>query len=114
MYLENMEKTHIYILGIESSCDDTSAAVIRDGVLLSNVTASQAVHEASIFISSYKQHPSMFVKGLYLVGNFGVGKTYLLGAIAKKLAEDGYDTCLLYVDKYTKGHRPKDEMVYFN
>ena len=34
------------ILGIESSCDDTSAAVIRDGILLSNVTASQAVHEA--------------------------------------------------------------------
>ena len=39
-------KDNIYILGIESSCDDTSAAVIRDGVLLSNVTASQAVHEA--------------------------------------------------------------------
>lgn len=36
----------IYILGIESSCDDTSAAVIKDGILLSNVTASQAVHEA--------------------------------------------------------------------
>ncbi len=34
------------ILGIESSCDDTSAAVIRDGVLLSNVIASQKVHEA--------------------------------------------------------------------
>lgn len=41
-----MEKEHIIILGIESSCDDTSAAVVRDGVLLSNVTASQAVHEA--------------------------------------------------------------------
>ena len=36
----------VTILGIESSCDDTSAAVIRDGYLLSNVTASQAVHEA--------------------------------------------------------------------
>ena len=36
----------IYILGIESSCDDTSAAVLRNGELLSNVTASQAVHEA--------------------------------------------------------------------
>ena len=36
----------IYILGIESSCDDTSAAVLKNGVLLSNVTASQAVHEA--------------------------------------------------------------------
>lgn len=36
----------IVILGIESSCDDTSAAVIKDGVLYSNVIASQAVHEA--------------------------------------------------------------------
>ena len=36
----------ITILGIESSCDDTSASVIRDGVMLSNVIASQAVHEA--------------------------------------------------------------------
>lgn len=34
------------ILGIESSCDDTSAAVIRDGVLMSNVIASQDVHKA--------------------------------------------------------------------
>ncbi len=33
-----------YILGIESSCDDTSAAVIRDEYLLSNVMASQEVH----------------------------------------------------------------------
>ena len=40
-----MEKD-IYILGIESSCDDTSAAVLKNGILLSNVTASQSVHEA--------------------------------------------------------------------
>ncbi len=32
------------ILAIESSCDDTSAAVVRDGAVLSNVTAAQAVH----------------------------------------------------------------------
>ena len=36
----------ITILGIESSCDDTSASVIRNGVLLSNVIASQSVHES--------------------------------------------------------------------
>ena len=41
-----MADKDIYILGIESSCDDTSAAVLKNGVLLSNVTASQAVHEA--------------------------------------------------------------------
>jgi len=35
----------ITILGIESSCDDTSAAIIRDGVICSNVVAGQAVHE---------------------------------------------------------------------
>lgn len=34
------------ILGIESSCDDTSAAVIKDGWLLSNVIASQEVHKS--------------------------------------------------------------------
>jgi len=34
------------ILGIESSCDDTSAAVLSDGVLLSSVIASQDVHKA--------------------------------------------------------------------
>lgn len=36
---------NITILAIESSCDDTSAAIIRDGILLSNVTANQSVHE---------------------------------------------------------------------
>lgn len=39
------EKKKTVILGIESSCDDTSAAVISDGILLSNVIASQSVHE---------------------------------------------------------------------
>ncbi len=36
----------ITILGIESSCDDTSAAIVRDCVLVSNVIASQKVHES--------------------------------------------------------------------
>ncbi len=36
----------IYILGIESSCDDTSAAVLKNSVLLSNITASQEVHQS--------------------------------------------------------------------
>ncbi len=42
-FAPEMKKT--IILAIESSCDDTSAAVISDGILLSNVTASQGVHE---------------------------------------------------------------------
>lgn len=40
-----MANKGIIIMGIESSCDDTSAAIIRDGEILSNVVASQKVHE---------------------------------------------------------------------
>lgn len=40
------DRGKINILGIESSCDDTSAAVVQDGWLLGYATASQAVHEA--------------------------------------------------------------------
>ncbi len=43
--IHTKKEENIVILGIESSCDDTSAAVIRDGVILSNVVASQKIHE---------------------------------------------------------------------
>ena len=33
------------ILAIESSCDETAAAVCRDGIILSNIISSQKVHE---------------------------------------------------------------------
>jgi N6-L-threonylcarbamoyladenine synthase len=38
-------KNKVFILGIESSCDDTSAAVIRNETILSNVVANQKIHE---------------------------------------------------------------------
>jgi len=41
-----MSKQNIYILGIESSCDDTAASVIHNGKILSNVIANQKIHEA--------------------------------------------------------------------
>lgn len=47
--LENLDKKNtedLIILGIESSCDDTSSAVLRGRKILSNVIASQSVHEA--------------------------------------------------------------------
>lgn len=39
-----MNSKEVYILGIESSCDETSAAVSRDGIILSNVISGQKVH----------------------------------------------------------------------
>ncbi|NCT18397.1 MAG: tRNA (adenosine(37)-N6)-threonylcarbamoyltransferase complex transferase subunit TsaD [Flavobacteriaceae bacterium CG02_land_8_20_14_3_00_34_13] len=40
-----MKNESIYILGIESSCDDTAAAVLHNGKILSNVVATQKIHE---------------------------------------------------------------------
>jgi len=40
-----LKSTNTYILGIESSCDDTAAAVIHNGVILSNVVATQDIHK---------------------------------------------------------------------
>ncbi len=45
-YLFEMNSDPIYILGIESSCDDTSAAVLCNGKVLSNVVANQEIHTA--------------------------------------------------------------------
>ncbi|WP_406683540.1 tRNA (adenosine(37)-N6)-threonylcarbamoyltransferase complex transferase subunit TsaD [Seonamhaeicola sp. MEBiC1930] len=41
-----MDSQNIFILGIESSCDDTAASVIHNGKILSNVIANQKIHEA--------------------------------------------------------------------
>jgi N6-L-threonylcarbamoyladenine synthase len=43
--LRKLGNNHTIILGIESSCDDTSAAVIKNSTILSNVIAGQAIHE---------------------------------------------------------------------
>jgi N6-L-threonylcarbamoyladenine synthase len=40
-----LESKNIYILAIESSCDDTSAAVLQNNIVLSNVVANQKIHE---------------------------------------------------------------------
>jgi N6-L-threonylcarbamoyladenine synthase len=44
--MRNISETPVYILGIESSCDDTSAAIVKNTTVLSNVVAGQKVHEA--------------------------------------------------------------------
>ncbi len=42
---KNKNNKSVYILGIESSCDDTAAAVLKDGKIISNKVANQAIHE---------------------------------------------------------------------
>lgn len=56
----------------------------------------EAIAAAVDFINALTTQPRDFHKGLYLVGSFGIGKTFLLGAIARDLAEAGYTTTLVH------------------
>jgi len=102
----------VVILGIESSCDDTSAAVIRDGQLLSNLISSQDVHRAfggvvpelasrahqiniipvvdqaikKASISKSEINAVAFTRGPGLLGSLLVGSSFAKGfAIAQKI-----------------------------
>ncbi|MDM8279139.1 primosomal protein DnaI [Ligilactobacillus agilis] len=59
-----------------------------------------ALKAAAAFILAYQKHPKMFHKALYLHGAVGVGKTYLLAAIANKLAEDGFESVLVHFPSF--------------
>ena len=53
------------------------------------------------FIESYNPESTTYQKGLYLAGPFGVGKTYMMGALANELSENGIETTLVNVPTYS-------------
>lgn len=55
-----------------------------------------AIDQVLAFVEAYQENPRDFHKGLYLSGSFGVGKSYLLGAIAHELAVRGHETLLVH------------------
>lgn len=68
--------------------------------LETDYTRINAINLAADFIDSYE--PGKKVKGLYLYGSFGVGKTYLLGAIANQLARKGIQSMLVYTPEFMR------------
>ena len=58
------------------------------------------IRELLNFIESYKTDSTTYHKGLYLAGPFGVGKTYMMGALANELSENGVETTLVNVPTY--------------
>ncbi|MEC6749066.1 primosomal protein DnaI [Marinilactibacillus sp. XAAS-LB27] len=57
---------------------------------------NKAVEEAYDFIDQFLENPETFQQGLYLYGKFGVGKTFLLGAIAHELSKQGHPSTLVH------------------
>ena len=65
----------------------------------------EALDQAIRFVEEYVQNPDGFHKGLYLHGAFGVGKTYLLGAMAHELSTFGYPSTLVHYPTFTSEMR---------
>jgi len=60
----------------------------------------EAISAAKQFLVQYEK--GTFIQGLYFYGPFGVGKTYILGAIANELAEEGISTMLVYLPEFLR------------
>lgn len=56
----------------------------------------EAVSKTLDFIDDYKATPQDYHQGLYIHGSFGVGKTYLMGAMAKSMSQSGYQVTLVH------------------
>lgn len=65
-----------------------------DNYYSNNEGRAEAFNAAIEFVSHYPQKD--FLPGIYLSGSFGVGKTYLLGAIANELADQGIKSTLIH------------------
>lgn len=61
---------------------------------------AEALMAALDFIDAYEANPKRRHQALYLAGSFGVGKTYLLAAVANQLAADGFSTTLVHFPSF--------------
>ncbi|PWG01034.1 primosomal protein DnaI [Levilactobacillus bambusae] len=65
-----------------------------------DASRKEAISAALDFIDVYSASPKRRHQALYLYGSFGVGKTYLLGAVANELAERGFKTTLVHFPSF--------------
>jgi len=61
----------------------------------------KALQEIGLFIQQY--HVDKHAKGLYLEGDFGVGKTYMMAGLANGLAQEGNEVVFLHVPSFIAG-----------
>ncbi|MFV0558501.1 MAG: primosomal protein DnaI [Enterococcus sp.] len=69
--------------------------------VFNSVEREEALFETMKFIKDYTNAPHEFHKALYLAGDFGVGKTYLLGAMANELAKRGIHSTLVHFPTFS-------------
>ncbi|MDM8212723.1 primosomal protein DnaI [Enterococcus hirae] len=73
-----------------------------DSAKHSSRSRNQAAAKLIEFSAAYLENPKSFHKGLYLYGSFGVGKSYLLGALAHELAVNGVASMLVHFPTFAQ------------
>ena len=81
---------------------DVLQATIEDIIIENNKSRLEAVQYIVQFINEYRATGKLPEKGLYLYGEFGVGKSYILGAIANELAKMKIKSVLVYVPEFLR------------
>lgn len=61
----------------------------------------KAIEATVEFIEQYRAEPDRYHQGIYLHGSFGVGKTYLFGALAKAMSASGHEVTLVHFPTFT-------------
>lgn len=80
---------------------DVLQATLKD-LLIDNTSRVEIAHKAADFIKQYKETGVLPKKGFYLHGQFGVGKSFVLGAIANELASLKVQTVVVFVPEFLR------------
>lgn len=100
-YQKQYRKEHEYLdnIALFAVPSQMKQARMRD-VYLDDKNRFNAIREANAFITEYRKHQNP--KGMYLHGNFGCGKTYLVAAILNELAKDGVKSAMIFWPEFLR------------
>lgn len=80
---------------------DVLQATLKD-LAIDNTSRVEIAHKAADFIAQYKETGVLPKKGFYLYGQFGVGKSFVLGAIANELASLKVQSVVVFVPEFLR------------
>ena len=94
-YFDKMQKNNKFLEKVEYFNTPSS---LKDATLSDIHKTDKNRYEAILWINKfYKEYKNdNHLKGLYLNGNFGCGKSYMVAALLNDLARDGYESCIVF------------------
>lgn len=93
---ETKHLSNIYMIGVNNYINDASF----DNIYKEDKKRHETIKWILNFYKTYPKNPNQ--KGLYLSGNFGCGKTYLLSALLNELAKKGYKSSIIFWPEFLR------------